>query len=339
MISGPASRGRRRTVYVSDRVSEYRRYWQAAAASLDAEFVELSDRIWEVRQGLARTRIANDLVELDDPVILAIAGDKALCYKLAADLDVPVPRHRVFARGDLRAIWRWVAADGHPFVVKPHRNTSSGVGVTVGVQGMAETMQAVARAGIRDSSLIVERMVPAETCRLLFLGGEMIHAVRRRGVRVRPDGHSSIEGLLAAAGQASLASERVTTLTLKALDLTSASVPPDGNPLVVRVLPDREKLTRELRTVYDEDITAIVGADLIDEVGRLVRLIGSDWAGVDIVTTDPSRSLREAGGCLLEINTTPGLHHHCGLSGDDPCDVAVRVLRHTLAMQRGGDPN
>ena len=339
MIRRPFLRGRRRTVYVSDRIGEYRGYWRAAAASLDAEFVELSDRIWEVRQGAARTRIANDLVELDDPVILAIAGDKALCYQLAAELDIPVPRHRLFARRDLRAIRRWIATDGHPFVVKPRRNTSSGVGVTVGVQGMAETLQAVARAGLRDSEIIVERMVPGETCRLLFLGGEMIHAVRRRGVRVNPDGRSSIQDLLAAAGQARLASDRVTTLTLSALDLTSASVPPEGDPLVVRVLPDQETVTRELRTAYDEDITPIVGADLIDEVGGLVRLIGSDWAGVDIVTSDPSRSLRDAGGCLLEVNTTPGLHHHCGLSGDEPCDIAVRVLRHALARKRGVDPS
>ncbi|HEX5396569.1 MAG TPA: hypothetical protein VFX74_05690, partial [Candidatus Limnocylindria bacterium] len=308
-------------------------YWQAAAASLNAEFVELSDRIWEVRQGAARTRIANDLVELDDPVILAIAGDKALCYRLAADLDIPVPRHRLFARRDLRAIRRWIAADGHPFVIKPQRNTSSGVGVTVGVQSVTETLQAVARAGLRDSQIIVERMVPGETCRLLFLGGEMIHAVRRRGVRITPDGRSSVGDLLAAAGMGRLAYDRVTRLTLSALDLTPASVPPAGDAIVVRVLPDQETSTRELRTAYDEEITSIVGTELVDEVGKLVRLIGSEWAGVDIVTNDPSRSLRDTGGSLLEVNTTPGLHHHCGMSGSEPCDIAVRVLDRALSRQ------
>ena len=49
---------------------------------------------------------------------------------------------------------------------------------------------------------------------------------------------------------------------------------------------------------------------------RVVRAVGSSFAGVDVVTVDPTRPLRDSGGVFLEINTTPGIHHHY-LSEDD----------------------
>lgn len=325
--------GRRRTVYVADRVSEYRAYWSAAASSIGADFVDLTDRLWEVRKGGARTRIMNDVVQLDDPVVLAIAGDKGLCYRLAGEFGIPLPFHRIFPRTGAWAAWRMISGDGHPFVIKPRRNTSSGMGVTVGVTRLDETVRAVARAGLRDSSFIAERMVAGETCRLLFLGGEMIHAVRRRGVRVTPDGHTSIRALLAADGRASFAEDRVTALTLLAQELTVDSVPSAGASLLVRVLPAQERKRVELRTVYDEDITEAVAPALVAEVKQIVEAVGTEWAGVDILTTDPGRSLGEVGGVLLELNTTPGLHHHCGLlDANAPCDIAARVLRYALEV-------
>lgn len=325
---------RRRTVFVADRVAEYEAYWRDAAASLDAEFLALTDRLWEVRKGDTRTRIANDLIQLDDPVVLAVAGDKQLCYRFAAELGIPVPEHQVFARAQLRAAWGWISSDGHPFVIKPRRNTSSGVGVTVGVTGFAGTARAIGRAALRDSAFIAERMVAGDSCRLLFLGGEMIHAVRRPGVRVSPDGRRTVGDLLRASGHGKLATDRVTALTLSSQDLDVESIPPAGESLLARVLPPAESSTEELRTIYEEDITELVAPELVEEVGRLVRFIGSEWAGVDILTRDPGLGMKEGGGVLLEVNTTPGLHHHCALSGAPTCDVAVRVLRYALDAGR-----
>jgi cyanophycin synthetase len=163
----------------------------------------------------------------------------------------------------------------------------------------------------------------------------MIHAVRRHGVRVTPDGHASIRALLAAEDLTGLAGERVTAMTLLAQDLTIDSVPAAGASLLVRVLPAQERKRVELRTVYDEDITESIAPALVAEVRQVVDALGSEWAGVDILTTDPGRPLSEVGGVLLELNTTPGLHHHCGLSGiDTPCEIAVQVLRYAMKAGR-----
>lgn len=323
---------RRRTTYVWQRVDEHRAAWAAAASAIGADFVALSDRVWEVRRGGRRTRIANDLLQLDDPVVLEIAGDKELCYRLADTAGLRTPDHVVLDRGQLEHAWRHVQADGHPFVVKPARGTSAGIGVTLGVRTRADLVGAFATAAVRGQRVIVERMIAGESCRLLFLDGELIHAVRRRGVSLVPDGSSSVAALLAGAGLGQLANDALTSAFLAAQDLTPVSVPPAGPRLVVRGVPAAETRRDEVRTVYDEVITDRLSPQLVADAARLVDAVGSQWAGVDIVTPDPGRPLSEC-GAILEVNTTPGILHHCA-PGPDPCPVAVLVLERLLSGGR-----
>src|SRR2546425_3117769 len=51
-------------------------------------------RSWEVRLNGRRTRIMNRMVQLGDPVVNGVSGDKALCYRLAMEQGVPVPQYR-----------------------------------------------------------------------------------------------------------------------------------------------------------------------------------------------------------------------------------------------------
>lgn len=318
--------------YVWQRADEHRACWEAAADALGAEFIELQPGLWEVRLGEARTRIAGDRVQLDNPVTLAVAGDKELCYRFAARVDVRVPRHGVFWRGEHDAAWRMVSEDGHPFVVKPARGTSAGIGVTVGIRTRAELLDAMAVAAIRDDRVIVERLIPGETCRLLFLDGALVDAVRRRGVRLEGDGTRTVSQLLEAAGLQALERDRLSRSTLAAADLRLQSVPPAGTRVVVRGVPGSAPAVEEVRTVYDESITNHVNPRLVEEASRMVAAVGTAWAGVDVVTLDPSLPLSSQ-GALLDVNTTPGILHHCR-PGPDPCGVAVRVLRRLLARER-----
>jgi glutathione synthase/RimK-type ligase-like ATP-grasp enzyme len=331
-VAAVAGIPRRRTVYVWERVAEHRSWWETAASAIGADFVPLSPRIWEVRRRDRSTRIANELVQLDDPVILEIAGDKELCYRIARDVGVRVPDYFAFDREDLASARARLASQPRPYVVKPASGTSAGIGVTIGIRTDAELVRAVAFAAVRSRRIILQPLVLGESCRLLYLDGELIHAVRRRGVRVRPDGRSSIEILLRSAGLPSVASARTTSAFLAAVGLDLASVLPAGPDFLVSGLPAEETRSEGLRTVYDEDITASVGPELAAECGRIVAAIGSAWAGVDILMDDPGRSLKDS-GAFIEVNTTPGILHHCA-GRHDACPVAVRVLERLLRDAR-----
>ena len=97
---------------------------------------------------------------------------------------------------------------------------------------------------------------------------------------------------------------------------------------MVRYLPANERVTHELRTVYNESIIDRVCPELSRAMAAVVEEIGSRFAGVDILTNDPGVPLAASGGVFLELNTTPGLHHH--YVGDEGPAVTLQVLRHLL---------
>jgi cyanophycin synthetase len=323
--------GLKRTVYVNERHAEYRRYWEEGARLLGGGLVPVTDEVWEVRRGNRAVRLSNYFVPLDDPVTLRLAGDKAYCYRLAVDAGVPVTPHAIVNAGEVDAARRFVGEHEPPFVVKPARGSSSGLGISTLLESWGEVRRALALASLYDRRAIVERMIPGESCRLLFLGGACIHAVRRRGVRVTGDGRRSVAELLRAGGHSALTGDRNTRFTLRAQGRGIDNVPAPGEELLARGLPPEESTARELRTVYTETITERCSPLLLSELARIVHALGSRFAGVDIVATDVSRPLSETGGMFLEINTTPGIHHHYITQEDfAPNPVARQVLTHLL---------
>ncbi|HEY9689074.1 MAG TPA: Mur ligase family protein, partial [Coleofasciculaceae cyanobacterium] len=59
---------------------------------------------------------------------------------------------------------------------------------------------------------------------------------------------------------------------------------------------------------------------------RVVKIIGLDIAGIDIVTPDISKPLREVGGVVIEVNAAPGFRMHVQPSEGIPRNVAEPVL-------------
>jgi D-alanine-D-alanine ligase-like ATP-grasp enzyme len=320
--------GRKRTTYVDERVDEYRAYWEDATRTLGGYFAPLCPGVWEIRHGVRRTRIASDLVQIDDPVTLRLAGNKTYCCDVASRLGIPTAPHRLFRLGEVDAAWRFMVVSGGIFVVKPATRSSSALGVTMHVRTRRHLENAAALASLYSDELMVEAMVPAESCRLLYLDGELIDAVRRRGVRVVGDGRSSIKDLLTRSGFRRLNSDKATLSTLEAQKLSPASRLPAGREVVARYLPAGQQVTPELRTTYNECITALVCPQLARSLAAVVAQVGSRFAGVDVLTNDPSVPLNESSGVFLELNTTPSIHHH--YVGRKVRPVAVRVLHYLL---------
>ena len=161
----------------------------------------------------------------------------------------------------------------------------------------------------------------------------MIHAVRRRGLRVEGDGRATIADLLAGARPRPVPIDRFVLATLAQQGRSSSDVPGAGETVVARWLAAEVRSSRELRTIYDEDITDLVAPALIAELAPILSAVGTRFAGIDVLTNDPTRSLTASGGVFLEVNTTPGLHHHCQPSASGAsCLVAETVLRRLLGL-------
>ena len=324
--------GHNKTTYVGDRVSEYREYWKVAADVLSASFSDITHGVWEIRRGRDRTRIANHVTEADDPVTLELAGNKVYCIELARSLRVPVAARGAYNLNELHKAQVVVQTNDCAWVVKPASGSSSGLGITTQIRTKSELEHAFLLASLYDRTILLERFVPAEACRLLFLEGRMIHAVRRAGQRVVGDSRSSILHLLRQLDENISNDDDIVREVLANQNLHLDSVPAENKSVVVRHLSVEQDTGKEHRTVYDETITGQVGAALENQLAALVQVLRCNFAGVDVLTNDVSLPLEETGGVFLEINTTPGIHHHyIDENGKNSPPVAVPVLEYLLS--------
>ncbi|MEX2284985.1 MAG: hypothetical protein WEE89_21035 [Gemmatimonadota bacterium] len=326
--------GLNKTVYVDSRVAEYRGYWSAAARLIGAEFKSLTESIWEVRLGERTTRVSNYVVAADDPVTLRVAGDKVLCHTLAAKAGAKVPEHLAFTLDLLDDVRARVAGDAGPWVIKPASGSHSALGVTTGITRAAQVEAAAMLASLESPRLMLEKMIAGESCRFLYLDGGLISAVRRRGTRITCDGKNTIAALARQQGLLDLLDDALCRLTLRAQRLEKTSVPPKGREVILTGTPREGLGQREFRTIYDEPITHLVHPAVAESMGTVVRAIGSRFAGVDVITVDPSLPLELANGGFLELNTTPGIHHHYHTEEDRRTHpVAVAVLESLLGLR------
>ena len=92
--------------------------------------------------------------------------------------------------------------------------------------------------------------------------------------------------------------------------MTAASVPEKDRKLLVRNQLTEGGNRRELRTVFTDDATAEISEAIWRQAVEAAAALNVTLAGVDIITVDPTVPLEASNGAIIEVNTTPGLHHH-----------------------------
>ena len=325
-------RGTSGQVYFEHRVGQYERIWKHVAEALDAELVQLGDEVWEFRRDGKRTRVNNFQLEYDNPVVLRIAGNKPLVHQLLVNKDLPVPMYKVFTLRDLDLAYSFLKACPLGCVVKP-ADGFGGKGVTTHVLSPSELKKAAVLASLYSPQLLIEQQIPGESYRLLVLKGKMVHAVCRRGLRIRGDGTSSIAELIAQHnaqlkrdGAPLIDFDRDLDFTLNYQGLDLEGVPTKDEEVLVKSINDSTRKQVEVRTVYGETVTDQVCDEIIQQAETAACEVGSDFAGVDIITRRIDVPLEESGGVINEINTTPALHHHYDSSKESYPVVAQQAI-------------
>ncbi len=320
----------------------YQRIWAEAANCVGADCETLVDDFLLLRRGDVQTVAWYHTVMLDFGVSLQLALDKVACHRLLADAGIPMARYAEVDASEPRSSITLLGdrAQG-AVVVKPARSTSGGEGVTCGVRSAEEFERARMWARRWDSRLLVEEQGQGSEYRLLFLDGRLIDVLLREPPRVVGDGRSTVEELIraenrrrvepgSAAGLAVLTVDLDCLLTLGRAGLTLSSVPERGEAVTVKSAVNQSGAD-QVRSVPPGEL----GPDLIRDAARAVESMGLRFAGVDLMTPDPSVSLLDAGGVVIEVNGTPGLHYHYLVSNPaDAVPVAVPLLEALLRPDR-----
>ncbi|MBV9660144.1 MAG: hypothetical protein JO337_03200 [Acidimicrobiales bacterium] len=311
----------------------YRSIWEDAAAAAGADCQELSGDFLLISLDGRQTVVWYHTVMLDFGLSLQLAADKVAVHVLLEQMGLPMATHMEVDAGNRSAACAFVSSVGAPCVVKPARSTSGGEGVTCGVVSPAEVERARVWARRWDSHLLIERQAQGDEYRLLFLDGELLDVVRRRPPEVVGDGQSPIGELIATEnrrreesggrlGTSYLHVDLDCLLTLDRAGLSLASVPAQGQIVRVKTAVNQNGAAQN-ETVSPDAI----GPALIADAAAAARAVDLRFAGVEVMTPDPSRSLAEAGGLVVEVNGTPGLQYHYLVA--EP-EKATRVARPVL---------
>jgi cyanophycin synthetase len=188
---------------------------------------------------------------------------------------------------------------------------------------------------VDGSRLVLERQIVGDVHRLLVLDGEVIDVLRRLPSRVIGDGRCTVRELIDAENRARLnATWHGTSLvfidlecvvTLRAQGLSLTSVPAAGRTVALK------RITNQNSAKDNFTVRSPLDPEVAEEARRAASAVGLRLAGIDVVTTDITRSLIETGGALLEVNGAPGIHYHYSVA--DPANatvVAIPILRALL---------
>ncbi|MCU0515522.1 MAG: cyanophycin synthetase [Oscillatoria sp. Prado101] len=282
--------------------------------------------------GIYSKRVQATLTDCTGILGVELACDKEGTKTMLRTAGVPVPRGTVIRYLDeLEEAIEEVG--GFPIVIKPlDGNHGRGITINITSSEQAEEAYDAASAASKTHSVIVERYYTGRDHRVLVVNGKLVAVAERVPAHVVGNGVSTIEELIAETNRdPNRGVGHANILTRIEVDRTSLQLLENKGYTLKTVLPIGEVCY--LRATANLS-TGGIAIDRTDEIHpeniwlaqRVAKIIGLDICGMDVVTPDISRPLREVGGVIVEVNAAPGFRMHVCPSQGLPRNVAAPVL-------------
>jgi len=281
-----------------------------AAFTIGIPSSELAGGVYQFGYGV-RARLLDSTFTDQTPRLGAhLARMKTLAAKVLRRAGIPVPDH--ISVSDVKGAEKAVYDLGFPVVIKP-ADMDGGTGVAAGLTTHEEVRKAFAAAQKRSKNILVEKHFDGRDYRLTVLQGELVSAVERVPGGVTGDGSSTVQTLLdrlnddphRGDGPHSLLKRIVVDDDLKSLlekaGLSLKSVPREGEFIRLRRIANVAcggMPVAVLEQVHPDNSLLAV---------RAAAALRLDLAGVDLLIPDISRSWRESGAVVCEVNAQPDL--------------------------------
>jgi cyanophycin synthetase len=204
---------------------------------------------------------------------------------------------------------------GFPCVVKPTAE-GKGRGVATSIRNEDQLVPAVRQAaGFGGFPILIENHVDGEDHRLMVIEGELLWAYRLTPPQVTGDGATSIEGLVERENRHRHETRHDESAHLKPipLDEATARFVADQYGCTLDAVPKAGQVTRLAgqaniaRGGTLEDVTSQCHPDIRALAIECTRNFRVSAMGIDLITTDISRSWREVDCAIVEVNCTPGI--------------------------------
>lgn len=279
-----------------------------AAFARDVPVLRVHGQVFQFGWGRQRRWLESSFTDADSVISAQLARDKRAAHALLRRAGLPVPRQAA-VRTEEQAC-QAAAAMGYPVVIKP-ADLDGGKGVEAGLPDEASLKRAFVRARAHSANLVVESHMEGQDFRLGVLAGRMCWATYREPAGVWGDGVLSVAGLIDVANRdprrgtrrwSQMAPIRVQAEGMELLaeqGLALSDVPASGVFVRLRRAANTSSGGRPV------DVTDTVHPDNAALAVRVAGLFGLNLAGVDFISPDITRSWREVGGGLCEVNGQP----------------------------------
>lgn len=273
--------------------------------------------------------ISATLYEGTSSISVDVACNKQLTKSMLEEVAIPVPEGKEVLNVE-EAILK---ADeiGYPVVVKP-KNGNKGKFVFINVNNEDELKAAFAQAATLDGEVIIEKYIKGKDYRILVVNGKVAAAAERIPAHVTGDGEHSIEELINIENQSDLRGEdHEKPLTKIKVDgqvkavlgkqgMNLTDVPEAGKKVWLR---DNANLSTGGQA---HDCTDLIHPENKEIFEAAAKTIGLDIAGIDVVTDDISKPMRQGNGAIIEVNAAPGIRMHLSPAKGVKRDVVSPIL-------------
>lgn len=280
--------------------------------------------------GVYQKRIQATLSNHSGILGVELACDKEGTKQILRDAGVPVPQGTVIQY--LEDLADAIAdVGGYPIVMKP-LDGNHGRGITIDIRNSQEAEKAYDIARKISRAVIVERYYQGFDHRILVINGKLVAVASRIPAHVIGNGESTVQELIDLTNLDPNRGEgHDNVLTKITVDQTSLDLLARQGYSLDTVLRKGEicylRATANLSTGgIAVDRTDDIHPENIWLAERIAKIIGLDIAGIDIVTSDITKPLRDVNGVVVEVNAAPGFRMHVCPSQGLPRNVAAPVL-------------
>ena len=199
----------------------------------------------------------------------------------------------------------------YPLVIKPIDGTH-GNDVLVGIQTRKELDEKATTLLQKTDAVIIEEQLSGNDYRVLVVNDHVVDVVCREMISITGDGKKTIEELINARNEKQKKNKDHATHNIdwelikrESGGLTASGILPAGKQINisnVRNYHNGANITRiDISTIHPDNIAMLCNVN---------KAIGLVVAGVDFMTPDITKSYRENGGTIIEVNSNPGLDIH-----------------------------
>lgn len=292
-----------------------------AAHELDIPWCHVANNVYQFGWGRNSRWLDSSFTDQTSQISAGLARDKVACARVLRDAGVPVPKHQLV--GNVEQAARVARLLGYPVVVKP-ADLDGGKGVFAGLGTPELVGQAYKEARKLSQRILVEQFICGDDFRLQVYQGEVFWAVIRRPARVCGDGSATVAQLVEQTnlerkqaissdtknpmqeqGSSAIVLDDEALSWLKSQNLGLNDVPEPGQYVRLRGAANvgiggtREGVP--LNQIHPDNLAL---------AAKAVAALRLDLAGVDFLTPDISKSWREVGGAICEVNAQPQLAGH-----------------------------